>query len=102
MHNKKILIIRKKLDFLDNQLLSIIKKRVKLVSIILKNKKFKKQIVDKKRIKQILSRIKKKSKEKNIDSESSFSISKNSIESGFYIANLIRNGQSKTIKFVNN
>ena len=59
MHNKKILIIRKKLDFLDNQLLSIIKKRVKLVSIILKNKKFKKQIVDKKRIKQILSRIKK-------------------------------------------
>ena len=40
--------------------------------------------------------------EKNIDSESSFSVSKNSIESGFYIANLIRNGQSKTIKFVNN
>ena len=67
MQNKKILIIRKKLDSLDNKLLSIIKKRVKLVSIILKNKKFKKQIVDKKRIKQILSRIKKKSKEKNID-----------------------------------
>ena len=64
MHNKKILKIRKKLDSLDNQLLSIIKKRVKLVSIILKNKKFKKQIVDKKRIKQILSRIKKKSKKK--------------------------------------
>ena len=40
--------------------------------------------------------------EKNIDSQSSLSISKNSIESGFYIANLIRNGQSKTIKFVNN
>ena len=40
--------------------------------------------------------------EKNIDSESSLSMSKNSIESGFYIANLIRNGQSKTIKFVNN
>ena len=40
--------------------------------------------------------------EKNIDSESSLSISKNSIESGFYIANLIRNCQSKTIKFVNN
>ena len=69
MHNKKILIIRKKLDSLDNQLLSIIKKRVKLVSIILKNKKFKKQIVDKKRIKQILSRIKKKSKEKKIDTQ---------------------------------
>ena len=44
----------------------------------------------------------KKVLEKNIDSESSFSVSKNSIESGFYIANLIRNGQSKTIKFVNN
>tara|TARA_Y100000768_G_scaffold295836_1_gene229651 strand:+ start:631 stop:909 length:279 start_codon:yes stop_codon:yes gene_type:complete len=69
MHNKKILIIRKKLDSLDNKLLSIIKKRVKLVSIILKNKKFKKQIIDRKRIKQILSRIKKKSKEKNIDTQ---------------------------------
>ena len=69
MQNKKIFIIRKKLDSLDNQLLSIIKKRVKLVSIILKNKKFKKQIVDKKRIKQILSRIKKKSKEKSIDTQ---------------------------------
>ncbi len=69
MQNKKILIIRKKLDSLDNKLLSIIKKRVKLVSIILKNKKFKKQIIDRKRIKQILSRIKKKSKEKNIDTQ---------------------------------
>tara|TARA_B100000614_G_C14359623_1_gene416580 strand:+ start:352 stop:630 length:279 start_codon:yes stop_codon:yes gene_type:complete len=69
MQNKKILIIRKKLDSLDNKLLSIIKKRVKLVSIILKNKKFKKQIIDRKRIKQILSRIKKKSKEKNIDAQ---------------------------------
>ena len=67
MHNKKILIIRKKLDFLDNQLLSIIKKRVKLVSIILKNKKFKKQIVDKKRINVILKNIKKKSIKKNLD-----------------------------------
>ena len=69
MQNKKILIIRKKLDSLDNKLLSIIKKRVKLVSIILKNKKFKKQIIDRKRIKQILSRVKKKSKEKNIDTQ---------------------------------
>ena len=67
MVNKNILIIRKKLDKLDNSLLEIIKKRSRLVDIVIQNKKFKKDIVDKKRIKIILSNIKRKSKIKNID-----------------------------------
>ena len=67
MKNKNILIIRKKLDKLDNSLLDIIKKRTKLVDAVLKNKKYKRDIVDKKRIGIILKNISKKSKKKNID-----------------------------------
>ena len=67
MINKEILIVRKKLDKLDNNLLNIIKKRTKLVDIVIKNKKFKKEIIDKKRIKIILKNIAKKSKIKKID-----------------------------------
>ena len=67
MVNKNILKIREKLDKLDNLFLKLIKKRTLLVSEILKNKKFKKDIVDKKRIKVILKNIKKKSKKNKID-----------------------------------
>ena len=48
MVNKKILNIRKKLDKLDNSLLNIIKKRTRLIDIVIRNKKFKKDIIDKK------------------------------------------------------
>lgn len=67
MKNKKILKIRKELDRLDNSLLNIIKKRTKLIDIVIRNKKFKKEIIDKKRISVILKSISKKSKKKNID-----------------------------------
>lgn len=65
--NKNILKIRKKLDNLDNDLLKIIKKRIKLVDIVIKNKNFKKDIVDKKRISIILKNISRKSKQRKID-----------------------------------
>ena len=67
MINKNILKIRKELDKLDNKLLDIIKKRSKLVDLVIKNKKFKKEIIDKKRIFIILKNIKKKSKKKRVD-----------------------------------
>ena len=67
MINKNILKIRKDLDKLDNLLLEILKKRSKLVDLVIKNKKFKKDIVDKKRISIILKNIAKKSKDKKID-----------------------------------
>ena len=63
MGKKNILKIRNKLDKLDNSLLKIIKKRTLLVDKVIKNKKFKKDIVDNKRIKVIL----KKSIVKKID-----------------------------------
>tara|TARA_B100000963_G_scaffold129764_2_gene113208 strand:+ start:1096 stop:1380 length:285 start_codon:yes stop_codon:yes gene_type:complete len=69
MVNKNILKIRKKLDKLDNDLLKIIKKRSFLVDTVIQNKKYKKDIVDKKRISIILKNIKKKSKAKKIDTK---------------------------------
>ena len=67
MINKNIINIKKKLDKLDDKLLSIIKKRTQLVDLVVKNKKFKKDIIDKKRISVILKNISKKSKAKKID-----------------------------------
>ena len=67
MKNKKINIIRKHLDKLDEKLLVLIKKRTLLVDQVLKTKKYKKEIIDKQRIGAILKRIKAKSKKKNID-----------------------------------
>ena len=67
MVNKNIIQIRRKLDKLDDSLLEIIKIRTKLVDLVIKNKKFKKDIVDKKRIAVILKTISKKSKIKKID-----------------------------------
>ena len=67
MVNKNILKIRKKLDKLDNSLLEIIKKRTKLVDKVIQNKKFKKDIVDNKRIKVIIKNISKKSRQRKID-----------------------------------
>ena len=52
---------------LDYIFLILIKKRTKLVDQVIKNKKFKKDIIDKKRISIILKNIKKKSKKKKID-----------------------------------
>ena len=69
MVNKNIIKIRKELDKLDNNLLNIIKKRTALVDLVIRNKKFKKDIVDKKRISVILKNISKKSKKRNIDSK---------------------------------
>ena len=67
MNNKKLINIRNKLDKLDNKFLDLIKKRTTLVNQVLTTKKHKNQIIDKRRIKTILSNINKKSKKRNID-----------------------------------
>ncbi len=67
MTNKNILLIRKQLDRLDNSFLNLVKKRTKLVDKVLSNKRYKKDIIDNKRIKVIINNIKRKSKQKNID-----------------------------------
>ena len=80
MVNKKILKIRKYLDKLDNKLLDIINKRKELVDVVIKNKKFKKDIVDKKRISIILKNISKKSKQRKIDTRITLKIWKSMIK----------------------
>ena len=67
MKNKNILKIRKQLDRLDNSFLKLIKKRTKLVDKVLSNKKYKKDIIDKKRISVVLKNINLKSKKNKID-----------------------------------
>ena len=74
MNNIKINRIRKQLDLLDNQLLNLIKRRTNLVSMILKQKKYKNQIIDKKRIRKILKDIRRKSIKKKIDPVISYKI----------------------------
>tara|TARA_B100001996_G_C18660827_1_gene593015 strand:- start:641 stop:922 length:282 start_codon:yes stop_codon:yes gene_type:complete len=80
MNYTKIRKIRKNLDFLDNKLLDLIKKRALLVNQILKQKKYKNQIVDKKRINQILKSVKLKSVKKNLDTKISNKIWKSMIK----------------------
>ena len=93
MVNKNILKIRKKLDKLDDYFLKLVKKRTLLVDKVLKNKKYKKDIVDKKRIKIILKNINKKSRRKNIDPKITESIWKSMIKA--YIDYEFRNFKKK-------
>ena len=93
MINKKLIKIRKKLDTLDNSFLKLIKKRTYLVDQVLKNKKYKKDIVDKKRIKVILKNIAKKSKAQKIDIKITNKIWKSMI--GAYIDYEYRNFKKK-------
>ena len=78
---KKLNKLRNELDSLDNTLLKIIKKRTAIVKKVLKLKDYKYQIVDKKRIKIILNRIKKKSIKNKIDPKITNRIWKNMIMS---------------------
>ena len=67
INKKKLNILRKKLDNLDNSLIYLIKKRTDLVKQVLKLKKYKYEIIDNKRINIILKNIRKKSIKNNID-----------------------------------
>ena len=66
-NKKKLNILRKKLDKLDNKLLNIIKTRTNIIKIVISLKNNKKEIIDKKRIAFILRKIKKESIKRNID-----------------------------------
>ena len=78
-NKKKLNILRKKLDLIDNKLLMIIKKRSNLVNQVLNVKVYKKEIIDKTRIKLILRKIKKRSIKEKIDPKITHRIWKNMI-----------------------
>ena len=76
---KKLNILRKKLDLLDNKLIKLIKIRTNIVKDVLKLKTYKHEIVDKKRISAILKNIKKKSIKNKIDPKITYKIWRNMI-----------------------
>ena len=67
MNKKKLQIARNKIDQLDKKILFLIKKRTVVVKYMLSLKGFKKQIIDHKRIKEILKKIKNQSIKYRID-----------------------------------
>ena len=79
MKNIKLKLIRQKIDKLDDKLLNLMKIRTNLVTGVLKQKRYKNQIVDKARIKKIFTLIKKKSISRKIDPKLTKRIWKNMI-----------------------
>lgn len=79
MKNSKLKLIRQKIDKLDDKLLNLIKIRTNLVNGVLKQKRYKNQIIDKARMKEILTSIKKKSISRKIDPKITKKIWKNII-----------------------
>ena len=79
INKKKLNKLRENLDKLDNSFIKLIKKRTKIVKEVLKLKKYKNEIVDKKRINFILRQIRKKSIKNKIDPKITNRIWKNMI-----------------------
>ena len=67
MNKKKLQIARNKIDQLDQKIFYLIIKRTAIVKYMLSLKIFKNQIVDHKRIKEILKKIKNQSIKNRID-----------------------------------
>ena len=69
MNKKKLKVARNKVDQIDNKIFDLIRKRTEIIKFVLSLKKYRKQIVDHKRINDILKKIKNKSVKYGIDSK---------------------------------
>ena len=78
-NKKKLFLLRKKLDLIDDKMLNLLKIRANYVKRVLSLKEFKKEIIDKKRINKILRIIKVKSINIGIDPKISNRVWKNMI-----------------------
>ena len=67
MDRKRLKKERKKIDVIDQQMFNLIKKRTIIVKKMLTLKKYKHEIVDHKRIKEILLKLRRKSVLNNVD-----------------------------------
>ena len=67
MNKKKLILARDKIDQIDNKIFYLIKKRTKIIHHMMNIKNLKKQIVDHKRINEILKKVKIKSIKNKID-----------------------------------
>ena len=93
MNRKKLKRARIKIDQIDSGIFNLIKKRTTIVKHMLSLKKYKNEIVDQKRINEILKNIKKKSIKNSIDPKISLRIWKSIIWS--YIEFQRRNFKKK-------
>ena len=66
-NKKKLSLARKVIDRIDNNIFNLIKKRTRVVKYMLTLKKFKNQIIDYKRINEVLKKIKSKSIKNDVD-----------------------------------
>ena len=76
---RRLKIARNKVDKIDNKIFILIKKRTQIVKQMMNLKKFKNEIVDHKRINEILKKIKNKSIKNNIDPKITLKIWKSMI-----------------------
>ena len=67
MKKNKLKLARKKIDQLDQRIFDLLKKRTQIIRYMLSLKKFKNEIVDKKRNSDILKKIRNKSIKNGID-----------------------------------
>ena len=67
MNKKKLKIARNKIDRIDSSIFKLIKKRTTVVNYMMSLKKFKNQIIDYKRINEILKKIRYKSIKNHMD-----------------------------------
>ena len=67
MNKKKLNKARRKIDLIDKKIFSLILKRTKIVKYMMNLKKYKNQIIDRKRMKIIIKNIRKNSLKNNID-----------------------------------
>jgi chorismate mutase len=79
MNKKKLKIARNNIDKIDKKIFNLIEKRTKIVTRLLKLKKSMKEIVDQKRINEILKKIKNKSIKAGIDQKTTNKIWKSII-----------------------
>ena len=67
MRKNKLKLARKKIDQLDQRIFNLLKKRTQIIRYMLSLKKFKNEIIDKRRNSEILKRIRNKSIKNGID-----------------------------------
>jgi chorismate mutase len=79
MDKNKLKLARNIIDRIDKKIFGLIKKRTKIVTTLMKLKKSKKEIVDQKRINEILKKIKNKSIKAGIDQKTTNKIWKSII-----------------------
>ena len=79
MKKTKLNKARKSIDQIDNKIFELIRKRTHVVKHMLTLKKYKKHIVDKKRINEILTKIRRKSIKAGIDTRTTNKIWKSMI-----------------------